>query len=112
MNNQRRSLSCLGSRRQARATTSVRGHITDPSGAAIPGAQIHLTRTDTNVSRDAVSNNEGFYEMLQLTPGVYQLTVKADGFTEAERTNLELQVSLPATRISGFRWPVPSKPST
>ena len=81
----------------SQATTSVRGHVTDPSGAAIPGAQIHLTRTDTNVSRDTVSNNEGFYEILQLAPGVYQLTTKANGFTDAERTNLELQVSLPAT---------------
>ncbi len=86
------------------ATTSVRGHVTDPSGAAIPGAQIHLTRTDTNVSRDTVSNNEGFYEIPQLAPGVYQLTIQAKGFTEAKRTNLELQVSLPAT--SDFRLDV------
>lgn len=116
MRNVGRSLSYLGFLALAaglafgQATTSVRGHVTDPSGAAIPGAQIHLTRIDTNVSRDAVSNNEGFYEILQLSPGTYQITVKANGFTEAEVENVELQVSLPAT--SNFRLQVAGSKQT
>src|SRR5579863_9892318 len=48
------------------ATTSVRGRITDPSGAAIPSAQVQLTRPDTNFSRHTEVNNEGVYEFLQL----------------------------------------------
>ncbi len=79
------------------ATTSVRGHVTDPSSAAIPNAQVHLTRSDTNLSRDTVTNHEGFYELLQLAPGTYKLTIAAPGFTTVERTDLALQVSLPTT---------------
>src|SRR5579872_3095845 len=79
------------------ATTSVRGHITDPSNAAIPGAQVHLTRSDTNLSRDTVANNEGFYELPQLAPGTYKLTISAAGFMTVERQDLILQVSLPTT---------------
>lgn len=79
------------------ATTSVRGHVTDPSGAAIPGARIRLIRTDTNVSRVTLTNSEGLFEIPQLAPGAYTLTVSATGFAQAERGDLTLQVNLPAT---------------
>jgi carboxypeptidase family protein len=79
------------------ATTSVRGRITDPSGAAIPSAQVQLTRTDTNFSRHVGANNEGSYELLQLPPGTYTLTVSAAGFATVERKDFALQVNLPAT---------------
>src|SRR5579872_5608066 len=79
------------------ATTSVRGRITDPSGAAIPSAQVQLTRPDTNFSRHTEVNNEGVYEFLQLPPGTYALSVSAAGFVTAERKDLALQVNLPAT---------------
>src|SRR6266853_148436 len=79
------------------ATTSVRGRVTDPSGAAIPSAQVQLTRTDTNFSRHTVANNEGAYELLQLPPGTYTLTVSAAGFATVERKDFALLVNLPAT---------------
>src|SRR5579859_895887 len=79
------------------ATTSVRGRITDPSGAAIPSAQVQLTRADTNFSRRTVASNEGSYELLQLPPGTYTLSVSATGFATVERKDFALQVNLPAT---------------
>ena len=88
---------CAATLAFGQATTSLRGHVIDPSGAAIPGARIHLTRTGTNLSRDAVTSNEGYYEMLQLAPGAYTVTIRASGFADAQRDNLDLQVSLPAT---------------
>lgn len=81
----------------AQSVTSVRGHITDASGGAVPNAQIRLVNTDTNASRDAVSNNDGLYEFQQLTPGTYNLTVSARGFAQTERTGIKLLVNLPAT---------------
>ena len=75
----------------------MRGRITDPSGAAIPSAQVQLTRTDTNFSRHTVANTEGSYELLQLPPGTYTLTVSAAGFATVERKDFALLVNLPAT---------------
>ncbi len=79
------------------ATTSVRGHVTDPSGAAVPNAQVRVTRTDTNLARATLTNQEGFYELPQLPPGTYMLTISAPGFATMERPDLTLQVNLPAT---------------
>src|SRR5262252_10120140 len=75
------------------ATTSVRGRITDPSGAAIPSAQVRLTRSDTNFSRHTVTSAEGVYELLQLPPGKYTLTAAAAGFVTVERKDFALLVN-------------------
>jgi hypothetical protein len=90
-------LGCLTSLAWGQAVTSVRGNVTDATGSAIPNAQVHLANPDTNTSRDTITNNEGSYELLQLAPGTYTLTVSANGFTAAERKDLRLQVNLPAT---------------
>ena len=74
----------VGSAR-GQATSSVRGRVTDPSGAAIPSAQIQLTRADTNLTRHAATNTEGMYEILQVPPGSYTLSATAPGFATAER---------------------------
>ncbi len=81
----------------AQSLSSMRGRVTDASGAGIPGAYIRLTRTDINATRGAKSDKGGLYELVQLSPGVYTLTVEASGFAEIEKRNLRLEVSLPTT---------------
>src|SRR5690348_4928677 len=81
----------------AQSSTSLRGHITDASGAVIPQAEVRLTQVSTATSRSGKSNAEGLYEFPQLQPGTYSLTVAAPGFATAERTNLELLVNVAAT---------------
>ncbi|MGI9071560.1 MAG: carboxypeptidase regulatory-like domain-containing protein [Bryobacteraceae bacterium] len=90
-------VTCLPKLSYSQAAASLRGRVTDPSGGAIPTVKVHLTRADTNTSRDTITNNEGLYEVDQLAPGTYTLTVAASGFAEAERRNLSLQVNLPVT---------------
>lgn len=90
-------LACLAVSAFGQATTSVRGRVIDPSGASIPRAEVRLKRVDTNVVRTGLTNNEGAYELLQLAPGAYTLTVTAAGFAVAERNDLTLLVNLPAT---------------
>src|SRR3984893_16825917 len=79
------------------STTSVRGYVTDPSGAGIPDAKVHITRIDTNASRDTATDKDGFYQFLQLAPGAYKLSASASGFTTVEQLDLNLIVSLPAS---------------
>jgi hypothetical protein len=79
------------------ATTSLRGQITDPSGAAIPGAKLTLTNIATNVPRQTTTTSTGLYTFVAVQPGTYKLTVEATGFQTYTQTGVVLRVNLPAT---------------
>jgi hypothetical protein len=81
----------------AQATTSLGGRVTDASGAVIPGANVKLTLVTTGVSRVNTTTGSGEYQFSQLAPGRYTLDVTAQGFGAAEKTNMDLLVSQPAT---------------
>ena len=81
----------------AQATTSLRGTVTDPSGAAVPNARLVLTNPATNVARQATSASDGSYSFVAVLPGSYDLTVSANGFKTFERKGFALEVNLPAT---------------
>src|SRR5258708_14671032 len=83
---------------------SIRGRVTDPSGAVIADATVQLVRTDTNTARATKTNSEGLYEFVQLASGPYRLTVAASGFATAERNDLNLIVNVPVT--ADFHLPV------
>src|SRR3979409_351267 len=88
----------------AQSTTSVRGYVTDPSGAAIPDAKVRITRIDTNASRETATDKDGFYQFLQLAPGSYKLSASADGFSTVEQLDVNLIVNLPAS--ADFHLPI------
>src|SRR5579883_2333894 len=56
---------------------SLRGTVTDPQGAIIPGATVTLTNTDTNQSQTATTDNNGIYIFNGLPPAHFKLTVDA-----------------------------------
>ncbi len=78
-------------------TSSLRGTVTDPSLAAVPGARVTLASPERGFSRTLETGNSGGYEFLQLQPGTYQLTVEMAGFRKAEQKSLQLLVDTPAT---------------
>ena len=78
-------------------TTSVRGTVTDKSGAAIVGAKIMLTSVSQALLRDTQTNQTGEYEFLALPPGTYALSVEMASFRKFEQKNLQLLVNTPAT---------------
>jgi hypothetical protein len=59
---------------------SIQGTITDPSGAAVPGASITILGTETGSSRTITSDSAGFFSVGPLNPGNYRITVAAPGF--------------------------------
>jgi outer membrane receptor protein involved in Fe transport len=68
------------------ASGTLEGTISDPSGAVIAGARIHIASATTGVARDITSNNGGLYSAPDLTAGRYDVTVSANGFaTKAEK---------------------------
>ena len=91
---------------QSQATTGViQGTITDPTGAAVPGAKVEAKNLDTNFTRSQDSDSGGRFVFLQMPPGRYTVTASKSGFASV-RANVDLTVgqalSLPiAMRVSG-----------
>ena len=65
---------------QAQYRASLRGTVTDPQGAAIPGATVTLQNKDTNSTMTSVSDGSGIYIFNALPPAPYRLTVEHAGF--------------------------------
>jgi hypothetical protein len=66
-------------------TASITGTVTDPSGAAVPGANVTATSQERGVTFTAVTNDSGLYRVAQLPVGTYTLKVEKSGFALASR---------------------------
>lgn len=71
-------------------TGSLAGAVTDPTDAAIPKAAVRLTSTATGAERSATTNEAGRFFFASLQPGVYTLSIEAQGFRRLERTNINV----------------------
>jgi hypothetical protein len=56
------------------------GSVTDPSGAAVANAKVTVSNAATGLSVTATSNATGAYQISELPPGTYKITVEAAGF--------------------------------
>jgi hypothetical protein len=72
----------------AAQNSEVSGRILDASKAAIPGAQVTLTRTESGDKREAISSAEGYYTFPLLVPGAYELAVSKEGFQKEVRAGI------------------------
>jgi hypothetical protein len=74
----------------------LNGVVTDAHGAAIVGAAVKVTDSDTSATRATVSNSRGEYELVQVPPGPYKITVTNPGF-RVYATSVVLQTNTPST---------------
>ena len=65
-------------------TASIQGVVRDQNGAAIPGAIVTATFLKTTATRNATTDDEGRYRLIQLEPGAYKLQINAGGFAPQE----------------------------
>ena len=90
---------------KAQDTASIVGTVTDPSGAAVPGAAVVLTDPATGKSYKTVTGGNGSYTFANVTPGPgYKETVSLAGFQTSVITDLYLNVS--ATRTQNVKLAV------
>jgi hypothetical protein len=80
-------LSVSGLLAQSTALGSLRGQVSDPSGAAIPGASVIMTPA-AGAPIVVQSNPQGAYEFKALPPGKYSLTVAGAGFAMYQNDNV------------------------
>lgn len=76
----------------AAQTAELSGVVLDPSGAAIPNAQVAATRIDTGTRRTAASNDSGHYQVVGLDPGSYRVEVQAGGFQLLRQEGVVLEI--------------------
>jgi hypothetical protein len=64
-------------------TASITGTVTDPQGAALPGATVTATSQERGQTFTALTNDSGLYRIAQLPVGTYTVKVEKSGFSLA-----------------------------
>jgi hypothetical protein len=72
---------------------SIVGTVTDPSGAAVPGATVTITNNSTAESRDLKTDSGGRYTASDTTAGTYDVKVTASGFRTATKTGVTVSIN-------------------
>ena len=75
------------------ATGRIVGTISDSSGAVLPGVQVTVTNTATQVSRHISTNDQGYYQALALAIGNYVVTAEHEGFRKVISTEYKLEIN-------------------
>jgi len=76
---------------------TLSGTIADPSGRAIPQAQVVIVNIATGVARTVTTNADGFYTAVNLLAGDYKVTISAKGFNTEAKTGITMNVGAQQT---------------
>ncbi|HXX15801.1 MAG TPA: carboxypeptidase regulatory-like domain-containing protein [Candidatus Eremiobacteraceae bacterium] len=91
------ALVCAVTARTQAISGSIRGTVTDGTGAVVTGAKITVTSAETGLQRSVTSNAEGAYVLLELPVGHYRLETEAAGFKKYLQDGISLDVNQQAT---------------
>jgi hypothetical protein len=61
----------------------IQGTVKDSTNAVVPNATVTARNPNTNVTRNATTNDEGLYRIINIPPGDYEITVEAASFKKA-----------------------------
>jgi hypothetical protein len=73
-------------------TGTISGTITDPSGAAVPGAEVTAKHVETGIARTTVAGPSGRYEISNLAAGSYEVAATSAGFQTSVRSGITLSI--------------------
>ncbi len=69
------------------------GTVTDPTGAAVPGATVRVSRENPAFRREVTTDDAGNYLIQQVPPGAYRLTFEKNGFQKTENLDANLSAA-------------------
>src|SRR6186713_872091 len=75
----------------------IQGTVKDSTGALVANATVTARNPATNVSRNTTSNDEGFYRIINVPPGDYEISVEAANFKKAVIPKVTVTVGQAAT---------------
>ncbi len=78
---------------QSSTTGALRGTVTDPANAAVPGVTVTLVNNATSQGQTTTTDPNGGYRFSLLAPGAYGLTFSARGFKTAQMASFSVNVS-------------------
>lgn len=68
----------------------ISGYIKDPAGANVAGATITAVSTGQQLTRSTNSDETGYYSLVSLTPGTYQIRIESPGFETTVQSGVVL----------------------
>jgi outer membrane receptor protein involved in Fe transport len=71
----------------------IAGKVTDAQGASIPGARVVAINQEKGTRVEVVTNDEGIYQIPQLIPGLYLISVEAQNFKKLQQTDIKVAVA-------------------
>jgi hypothetical protein len=71
----------------------IAGRVTDPNGAAVPGASVKVVDSARNVTATFTTNDEGIFDAPYLQPGKYQVIVEMKGFKKSLQDNVVVEIN-------------------
>ena len=82
---------------QSTTTGSIEGLVTDPNGASVVGATVSVTSPNLISPQSATTDASGRYQVLNLPPGVYKITVEGSGFAKFEKGDVVVNLGRTST---------------
>jgi hypothetical protein len=82
---------------QGANTGTVSGVVTDPQDAVIPNAAVTLTNKANGDTQKGTTQADGHYLLVNIPPGVYDLTITKKGFETAKVSNQQVRVGITTT---------------
>jgi Carboxypeptidase regulatory-like domain len=73
---------------------SITGTVTDKSGALLPNASLTISNQGTNDVRTAKTNGQGAFNVLDMLPGTYSLSIaQAGGLAGYQQKDIQIEVN-------------------
>jgi outer membrane receptor protein involved in Fe transport len=72
---------------------TLTGNVTDPSGAVLPGAKVHVVNLGTGIAAEQTTGSDGVYRFTDLLAGQYKVTISADKFAPAVFETIRIDVN-------------------
>lgn len=75
---------------QAQFRAGIQGTVSDANGAVVPGARVILKDLENGRTQEVTTSEEGFYRIVGLAPGKYELTVEKEGYKKSLSQNVNV----------------------